>query len=393
MRPRLSTVLPGLVLIPALAGATSVFSAWGVGEVTEGANTRVRALGGLALAVPSEGRPSFHNPASLVGVPLACLSVNLSPEVTWVESDEGHNRLISTALPTLDLAMPLGLGCVGWLGLRQVTAVGYEAEREDELDGTEFTRRLSREGGISAVAAGGAWGGAEWLSVGVEARFLFGRILEQRILDFSGSLYDDTQDELTSAFRGTVWRLGAIIRPHPRLRIGGMLGTPRDLRVSYETMNTVGVETSWSGYLRFPAALGAGVAVSPWGPITFSADWMETRWGATRFEQTGETFENTTSVGLGIEVAAARGQERGFFRQFPLRLGYARHPWYTGLDGDARPEETRYSIGTSVPLLGRRGFVDLTVEYGLREASGVREKLLRFQFGAVGFERWARKYD
>jgi hypothetical protein len=393
MRPRLSAVLSATLLVPTLAGASSLFSAWGVGEVAEGTNARVTALGGLALAVPSEGRPSFHNPAALVSVPLACFSVNLSPEVTWVESEEGSNRLVSTAMPTLDLAMPLGLGCVGWLGLRQVTAVGYEAVREDALDGTVFTRRLSREGGISAVAAGGAWRGAEWLSMGAEARFLFGRILEKRILDFSGGLYDDTEDELTSAFRGTVWRLGVIIRPHPRVRVGGILGTPRDLRVSYETVNNVGVERSWSGSLGFPAALGAGVAVSPWGPVTLCADWLETRWGATRFEQAGRAFDNTTAVGLGIEVAAAVGQQHRFIRRFPLRLGYAHHPWYTRLEGDSRPEETRYSIGTSVPLLGRRGFVDVTVEYGLREASGVREKLLRFQFGAVGFERWARKYE
>ncbi len=393
MRPKLSTVLPAILVLPALAGASSVFSAWGLGEMAEGTNSRVAALGGLALATPSQGRPSFPNPASLVSVPLACFSVSLSPEVTWIENDEGDNRLVSTAMPTLDLAMPLGLGCVGWLGLRQVTAVGYEAVREDAVDGTPLTRRLSREGGISAVAAGSAWRAAQWLSAGAEVRFLFGQILEKRILDFSGGLYDDTEDELRSAFRGTVWRLGVIVHPHPRVSIGGLLATPGDVRVSYETVNTVGVERSWSARFRFPAALGAGLTVSPWGPVTLSADWCETRWGATRFEEMGQAFENTSAVGLGVEVAASRAEGRRFFRQFPLRLGYARLPWYAGWEGDPRLEETRYSVGTSVPLLGRRGFVDITVEYGLREAAGVREKLLRFHFGAVGFERWARKYE
>ncbi len=393
MRPRLRDLVAVLLLTPAAAGATSVFSAWGLGEDAEGMNPRVAALGRLALAVPSQGRPAFHNPASMASLRLACFGVSFSPEVTWLESDDASNRLVSTAMPTVDLAVPLGPRGVGWFGLRQVTAVGYNAVQDDSLEGAAFTRKLSREGGLHAVAAGVALPAARWLWVGAEARFIFGSILEKRFMDFSSTLFDDTEDEQTASFRGTVWRLGVLLHPAPFLTLGGTLGTPRELSVSYETVNTLGVERSWGERVRFPASVGAGIAVKPWGPVTLSADWSETRWGATRWEQTGQVMENTTAVGFGLEIAASRAERRRFVRQFPIRLGYARVPWYTRHEQDARPAENRYSLGTSVPLLGKRGFVDITVEYGLRDASGIREELLRFQFGAVGFERWARQYE
>jgi hypothetical protein len=392
MRTRLTALL--LVVLSWSTGwSSSVFSVWGLGQVVDGTNSRVTALGGLGLALPSEGRPSFRNPASHATIPVACFGLTFAPEVTWIEDPHEHNRLVSTTLPTVELALPLGLGASGWLGLRQETDLGFAAVREDSLEGELFTRELSREGGLHSIVAGAAWGDTGWLSVGAEARFLFGGIVERRVLDFQNNLYDDTDDEQTSTFRGTTWRLGALIRPHSRISVGGVLSTPRDLRVTYETVNSIGVERRWGGQLRYPASLGMGVAVAPWGPVVLSADWWETRWGATRWEETGQTFENTTAVGFGIEVKASRTEGRRFLRQFPLRFGYSRVPWYTWEEGTSRPTDTRLTMGTSVPLLGRRGFVDITLEYGEQEASGIREKSFGIQIGAVGFERWALDYE
>ena len=378
--------LLALLVLPAAAGAQSLFSTRGLGVPIEPVDARARALGGIGIGMLG-WTGSMANPAEAAGVYRRGISAAMQPSRRSVEFEGESDVLGGTRFPLIRAVLPFGertglaLGYGGFLdqswAVRTETMVPIGDRQLRAVDLLEST------GGVAQARVDLAYLLTPSLGVGIGAGVYTGRM--ERVVSRS---FPDTafiqgfSSVAVWNFMGPSVSAGAWWEPLPIARIGASVTWAGELRGDPEEATTHALRVDMP--LQF--AVGASGQLAPGMLAVAGARWAGWSSAADGFGDPNVAAD-TWELGGGVEWA--RGRALG--RPFPVRVGarYARLPFR--IEG-ATPTEFALALGFGSVLardeLGPRAVLDAAIERGRRgdaAATGLTESFWRFTISMALF--------
>lgn len=394
----------GSTVLAPPAGADSVFSARGLGELVTPADIRGRGMGGVSVAVDDAWNLSRINPALISETSGFTIHAELIAEGRRVEDRGGETRSPrSTNFPLLRLTLPVPkIGVIG-VGVGQYADVSYAFTNTDNVGGTLVTQTLRGKNGLNVLGLTYARRVRPDLAVGIDLDFLLGSYVDIWETSFDDpALLGSTDSLVVNHSRGPILRLGVLGRPHPRIRLGAAFTFGRDIEIRSEIRKTnVGARFLPTSELHLPASVALGMTGDLDAHWRLGADLVHTRWETTHLvlgtdpilNRTYVPTLNVTRIAVGAEYRGDRSEEaEGLRQRIPLRLGYAWEPWHFRDAFGEKITEHLFTAGVGIPLPEDTGIVDISFELGYRgdrEANGARERILRLGIGFTGQERVA----
>ena len=201
-------------LAPALAAqvnGVSPYSRYGVGDPGTQESVQSIGMGGIGTAVRDQTQLNLQNPAAITSLNLTSIEIAFNhTEINQQTSATPSVRNNITGFSYLTLAVPAGDHFAFALGAKPYSSIGYNIINEETAQpgiGT-VTYQFSGEGGLNQ--AFGMFGFEfKGLSIGAEASFLFGNLVERQTVFFDSAGFFDVQNVQEDRLRGVQFNLGA----------------------------------------------------------------------------------------------------------------------------------------------------------------------------------------
>lgn len=324
-----------LCAIAISAQEQSPYSMMGYGVLNDHISATQRAMGGTGYAISSKGKINAKNPASYAAIDSMTFLFDMGVNAGAVLSRQGDLRATKPlgGLDYITMQVPIGKWMGASIGLLPYSSVGYKF-------GAEIVNGESAyqgHGGISEVYLGWAARPVKGLSLGFNAGYLFGNIINDVYAtdDISGasSLY-----ERVLKVRDYNIQFGAMygvnINRDNRLSLGATFtlghpfhgkgyGVKYDVATSASKPDTIGW-TRLHHRFNMPWSVGAGIGYQWQDRIIAGADFTYQPWSKAKFdgiEGFSEPlhFADRLKGNLGIEYTPAhRGN---YFKRMTYRLG------------------------------------------------------------------------
>lgn len=436
------------ILLQVSAQVNSPFSRFGIGERTVVPFSTQRAMGDLSGGVSSFNFINHVNPASYTGfyqeeyTPYQRIvrkdSIRLNPNTGKEEKVYYRDTIYrdtlsyvykSTTLQTgVDGAMvntlnttentSSGDGSLSYLamgfpipkfggisfGLMPFSTVGYEVINRTTFDTIDIAYRYEGKGGLRQFYVGGA-GKIKNLSIGFNARILFGNLTTSSLVYFPGMASSFGTNQLVRhTVGGLYWEFGAQYEAQLNkdlvLRLG-VFGNPAStINTATDTINervifntneafaTVEQDTiaqDVPNAIEFPLSYGGGIVLEKPGHWMIGADYKAERWNDLTGFLANQPQNNSYRFMLGGQVAPdpqgtflARTKYRlgGYFGQTPLILS-----------GRA-VEDFGMTLGVGIPIIRPRQKLHSSMDIALQvgrlgniQENGFAENYVRVTLG------------
>jgi hypothetical protein len=352
----------------------SPYTVLGVGEPYNDEFASNIASGGAGVSSSNGIHINNLNPALWVRNRYATYEFGALSQYKEISSPTAKQRDFGANIGYLALSLPAAPKWSIGLSLKPYSFVDFESRTNGKVPGTIYNTYYyySGKGAINKVSLTNAILLGKYISVGLEASYLFGnvrRASESQLLIGDGRDYLVSRTERNS-YRDFAFRAGTAVRIPLKqdnklnLNLGGTysLGTDLNARqtTSFEsTLNTfpVGVADTLSnntkGGIRLPSQYRVGASLE-W-PYKFSVavDYEQQNWSEYRsFANSNDGLTNAGRVHMGLEYIPKITSTR-YFNLVEYRLGFShgRLPYNpTGLDLN----DSNLSLGASFPI-GRGG--------------------------------------
>lgn len=416
----------GVLLIAALMGATfpasaqntgdgSIYSAFGIGELTSYGSSQIEAMGGGGVAMRSFNYANFSNPAALGDQVLARIAGGVQFQTISFTDGDNSSRLGQGALNAVQLSFPLierelGIG----VSLAPYTRVNYRVRETGSLaspDSVLYGVDSEGRGGLHTIEGAIGYRISNNVSIGASIGYLFGIMEDGRRTFFIGS--DHWTAEVMNGTRlgGLTASLGTqLVLPGPasdvdEFYVGAMFTIPT--RLTGDRIRTVGTSldrdtlgTVASATVDLPWAAEAGLAYrldsrwyftlngtySPWSTFSSTVPF------GSYDPQGASLMRDQIRVSAGMEVVpGGNDQLAPFLARTAYRLGGYLERSYVDPTADFNLVTYALTGGLSLPSIFSGTRLDLNVSVGTRGAAEqglVRDLFYRFSASVNIGERW-----
>jgi long-subunit fatty acid transport protein len=403
----------------------SPYSRIGLGEYN--ANTggvRQMGMGGVGLAAPNAVNVNELNPALLYYTARTTFEAGYNGQYKTVKNATASSRSGSGTLGYFALSVPLSTKWGAAVGLKPLSAVDYESNIVQDIQGASGSQVLKQykgTGGISEAYLSQGYRLAKNLTLGFTASYVFGVIDETtgttvQVANDASDLIKAV-DRQHTRYSDFAFRAGAHYRQKLgkdlNMNIGGVYSFSHKLNGlqtnTQERENTdgtiIGTPTPVSdgrGNAFVPALAQAGVSFDNNKNWSLNLDVAQQQWSKFRnFNSNGPALNNTVRVGLGGEISPDPGSVEHYFQRVTYRAGvsFAQMPYQPG--GKTLYDRSvswgfGFPLPTATPLeattfslaftYGVRGNTDLLS--GTAGSSNVQENYIRGQLGVTLNNRW-----
>lgn len=392
----------GLGLRADEAAQSSPYSMLGYGVLNDHISASQRAMGGIGYALRSKRQINVKNPASYAAIDSMTFLFDIGVDAGSVnfKQDGLKNHKPLGGLDYVTMQVPIGKCMGASVGLLPYSSVGYRF-------GSEIVNGESAyqgSGGVSEAYLGFAARPVKGLSLGVNAGYLFGNLLNDIYVNAdngASSLYErvfkvrdyniqfGAQYGLTFARKHTL-TIGATYTLGKKTH-GFGYGVKYDLSDSQTSADTIGYTALVHGF-SMPYSIGAGIAYQWDNKLTVGADFTYQPWSKAKFDgiegfTTSQTFANRYKGAIGAEfIPETRGN---YLKRIAYRVGayYARDYMMVG-NNNVKEFGVSCGFGLPTPL---RTAVNIGFEYRHRDTSPVsmvRENHFMVTLGVAIDEVW-----
>ena len=386
-------------------GITSPYSKFGYGLLGDAATGIQRTMGGVGYAMQNGRLVNTMNPASYAATDTLTFLFDMGLDLTQLWSKDGENKgtAFGGGLDYISMQFPIGKYMGASVGVVPFSSVGYAYGKTIE-NGVD---NRSGEGGINQLYAGYGIRPFEGFSVGFNASYVFGTIVNDAIaqnansgtatlyermisvrdwgLQF-GAQYTHRFNRKNYATIGAVYSLGKSLH-------GNTWGTyfdSQDKKLS--STDTI----SMGGKYDIPSTYGVGISYTHNNRLTAELDFTYQPWKNAKFtplpsfdtEGTNLNFNNRWKVAAGLSYQPnPRG---GYFKRTTYRMGAYYNNDYMNIAGNG-VRDYGASVGVSLPVPGGKTLVNIGVEYKHRTSSPtvlVKEDYLNITLGVTFNEMW-----
>lgn len=403
------TILTLLLLLAAptaMAQILSPYSKFGYGLLDNNATAAQMQMGGVGYAMSSGRQINVMNPASYAAADSLTFLFDMGVNFTSLNSSETDSKGTRTSdsqfgggLDYITLQVPIGKRFGASLGLLPYSSVGYAF-------GSEIRNGLNArqgQGGINQLYLGFAGRIAKGLSVGFNASYMFGNVINDVTVTTdagSESLFEqvmqvrDFRFQFGAQYKFDINRdnrigLGLVYSPGKAL-LGKAWVTKYDINAD-ETPDTIA-----TARLRHNAELaetwGAGISYEWQKRLFVEADFTYQPWSKVKTLQLknfeGTRFADRYQASLGASFTPAiRGN---YFKRITYRAGGFYNRDYI-MVGDNNVKEYGFGLGFGFPALSSKTVINLGVEYRHRAATDknlLKENYINIRLGINFNELW-----
>jgi len=385
------------------ATQASPYSMMGYGVLNDHISASQRAMGGIGYALRSKRQVNVKNPASYAAIDSMTFLFDIGADIGSVRFNQDGLKKDKTlgGLDYVTLQVPIGKWMGASAGLLPYSSVGYRF-------GSEIVNGESAyqgSGGISEAYLGFAARPVKGLSIGFNAGYLFGNVLNdvyvyadngaaslyERVLkvrDYNiqfGAQYGLTFAREHTLTIGATYTLG-------RKAHGSGYGVKYDISDTNAKADTIGYTALVHGF-SMPYSIGAGIAYQWDNRLTVGADFTYQPWSKARFDgiedfSAPQEFADRYKGAVGAEfIPAMRGN---YFKRIAYRVGayYSRDYVMVGKTNHVKEYGISCGFGLPTPV---RTAVNIGFEYRHRDsspASTVSENSFMVTLGVALNEIW-----
>lgn len=399
----------------------SPLSRFGLGDPVRQYFVASSAMAGLSAAWNDPYHLNMVNPASLGYLEATSFEGGIFVRNSDYTTSDGEDETWGGNLEYLALGFPfrnrvnqaLDRKSYDWnlgmsVALMPYTQVGYNLSLIDTLSpGVEqSTNNLKGAGGTSRVRWG-VGGRYKQFAFGVEVGFLFGEIINSRLVQFDSlpnSLRAEFLDDFS--FRGTTWNLGAqytyefkktneagvAVPTGKRLIVGATVSSEVDQTATSTQFirrfrnfqsDTLVLETLEDNVI-LPASFSLGVHYQVVNRLNVGVEYGSTNWDSYTNSLKPDQLTASSYVAIGGEFIPNYKSYNSYWERIRYRAGIRLESDPRTLDGQ-QVESRSITLGFGFPLVMPRqqvSFVNTTVEFGNIGVDNIlEENFVRFTFG------------
>lgn len=304
-----------------------------------------------------------------------------------MSDDAGRNAMHYYGIPFIKVATPLprrfSFGFSIW---KTGDFNSNFMVEEDSVNGVAYQESFLKRGQLSMGSLELARRITASIGVGVGVNVLFGGSEEVWTTNFYNASFRDTRDSLKSSYFGVSYKMGFALTAKPislsfgyQFPLGGDKSTKS---LSYLRPDTVLSD----GEITFPGQLTVGGDLAIGEKVNIVATTRFRDWSNFKFKgRKRDGYRDVLSFSIGFEYNRSKGYKQ---REIPLRVGYYYKPWYFRDSYDEEIVDHGITAGTSIPVIEKNGFLDVTLIAGRRKTTELEERYFSVQLGFNFYERW-----
>lgn len=388
------------MLIPMvlMAQSGSPASRFGYGELNDNISAESRAMGGVLTGIRSSRTINPSQPASYTAADSLSFMFDIAVGLGWTRFQDanGMQNKPTGSLEYVTLQFPIWKRWIAFsAGIMPYTQVDYKFSQGGQTDDGKYnySTTFSGKGGLSQVYAGLGFNIMNWVAVGANFYYVFGRVENYTTLSFTGGDVNSSEILRYMDMRACKTRIGAqffhtFAGKHgvvvgatfePKLKLGG----------DYLVTETYTLDTAITkSNSEMPMALSVGGSYVWNNSLTIAVDYTFQNWSdAVYFGKKG-FLHDRQRVAMGLE-----------YRHNPYSMKYGeRMYWRVGANmtnsytKGANWQDFAVSMGFGFPLRSTSTILNTTFEYGRKlSLSGMEEHNLRVIIDIAVNEQWFHK--
>ncbi len=365
-------------------GSGSIYSAYGLGDLQPRGNGQIESLGGAGIGVSSTYFLNLTNPASYsslstqlnmffdFGVQASSLSMASGEEVN-------HHR--AGGLSHLSLWLRFTRNWSNTIGLHPYSTIGYsiQSDRYSDILGEPYQLIYQGEGGVTRLFWGHSYSISPFISIGLNANFLFGSIDKSQTFSSNSVISNFVLSEATF-LRAFTYDLGLQFHlplGRDRLSFGATYSPAVDLRPNTDiTLDGFGgelfeEETEENQYY-VPMEIGGGIS---WKHAQFlvTTDLLYQDWEGQDGMEASQ-YVNTWTSRTGLEFIPFKNKHLDYEHSLLLRTGFQLKNSNLRIKGNNFTEWS-YTIGLGIPF--NRYTHHLNVNYSYQRRGTLEHHLIQ----------------
>jgi opacity protein-like surface antigen len=381
----------------------SPYTRFGYGELIDANSAEQRAMGGTGIGSRNSSSINAMNPASYSAVDSMTFmfDVGLTGLISRFSDPTGKTSKLNSNLEYLNLQFPVSKWLGFSAGLLPYSFSGYNFSRNDSVQvqsnssttGYEhYSELYSGAGGISQVYAGLGAKLFNHVSLGVNAYYMFGDIINSRGLTFANL---DPSTQVNSIvvrnfrFRYGVQFFNTFAKKHT-VTLGFIYENKAPFNGKFmQTHFAIPADTLvYEKDFELPMTYGIGLNYNFDNKLTVGFDYSFQQWGDVLYFGKTDSLVNRSKLAIGAEyIPNPRGNK--YLERVRYRAGLNLHDPYYKLAGSAPVKNFGISFGVGLPLKTSSTVVNAAFEYGrVGEKSVFREDYFKITFNATFNESW-----
>lgn len=433
----LLTAAMWLFMLPLVAqiNAVSPLTVFGLGDLSEGVFVQNVGIGGASIAMREPIYLNIANPASYTALQVTSLELGLSHR--YIQQEIKDQDLKLTNQNTYFNYFGLGFKPSNkWgmsLSLSPYSFVGYNIFDTDSLaDFGDILYEFQGSGGLNQVVFGNAFSLTENLSVGINARFIFGAWDKSNAILFNNSQFYNAKRLSSTNVNAFVFDYGLQYRlplsNNRRLDFGATFGNKMQINATHSELSysflynsfggenvfdTVSANLNQKANIVLPSKFGVGITYGKTHPNWHSYAWMfsgefkATQWSQFRDINSNGSLQNSWRGSVGgyfiprFSFESSK-REKTYLSKIEYRFGGFYEQTQLVINNEAL---TNYGVtmGLGLPIFYKNlapGEQKLTVlnfgivlgNRGNGQTSQINERYANFMFGITLGDKWFDKF-
>lgn len=397
----------------------SPYTAYGLGYLSHPNNFRIKSMGNIGICSREAYNVNIENPASYTAIDTTSFMFEGGMNAKYLSlKAKGIDEESSSAnLDHILMGFPITRWWKSSVGLIPYSRVGYNVSSYDySEDAGNLLYEYQGSGGTSKVNWGNSIQPFKFLSLGVNASYLFGTIERSQKITFPDTLYMIKSKVNNSvSLSDFVFDFGfqyfTRIKKDIKLVVGGIYrpGLEVNARKEYlartfyiessgleKFIDTVADET-FKGTVKIPAGLGLGVSLSKPDHWFIGADYKYEDWHSYESFGISDSLTGSHSVALGGRLIP-EFMSTNYLNRIDYRFGVRYYETNLKLrDKQISGFGITFGFGLpmrSIAIKGTRSMLNFGFEIGSQgslEQNLIRENYLNFSIGLTIYEVWFLK--
>ena len=378
------------------------------------------AIGGTSVVFCNSEIINSNNPAtySTFKSKSFLFSTSLNASVTDFQTKDLSQTESNTNFSNLSLGFPVNKYISVSSGLRPFSDIGYKLDYYDatSLDDTVVISSTGT-GGLSNYYFGTSIKLHKTLSVGVNAKYIFGGLSRNRTADFNNSSIFNVSSVDRTNITGMSYEAGLLfntnLSENKNVSFGltyqnnsdleakrTLIGTTYELSNSSLIIKDTFQHSTELGTVTMPSKLSAGL-------MYFSEKWLlvanysSQNWSEYQLKVGEEIehdyFENSTCFSAGLQFTPDYNSVTQYWKKINYRIGSRMDKSYLNLNNNQILEKA-LTLGLGLPVKRSNSYFNIAMEVGEKgttEDNLIKEQFVRFNFGVTFKGIWfvKRKYD
>jgi hypothetical protein len=351
----------------------SVYSMFGVGQISDNSYGINKSLGGTGIAFQSGSSMNYLNPASYLGI--LPNSFNMELGAYGIISRSENKKTAQTVGDIKVSYFSASLYIKNWwalcFGLVPFSLVDYEVNSSDEIGGelTSFEKNYKGTGGLNRIYIGNSFRIYKGLAVGFNASTTFGVITltettasndrftgyELKNKRTASNFYLDYGLQYSMSHNDWLYTIG--------LTYGGSkrLNTTDELDFTYEGTTSF-LEQDEQLDIKIPKKVGIGISAKKGNHFRAGFDYEWKNWSTINFSNPNLDTKNSNRFSIGVEYSPYQNKNSSLLQSLFYRFGANYKNSYLELD-NTPINSIGVNFGIGIPY-NQANIINFSIEYG-----------------------------